>query len=113
MVPLALRVATRLAEHGIEAEVVDLRSISPLDTDTVCKSVEKTGRLAVLDPTWASYGMAAEVISRVAERQGRTLRADPIRITHPDSHTPMSSALEAEYYPSEEYVLKKLRSLVT
>ena len=112
MVPFGLRVATELAEHGIEAEVIDLRTISPLDSEAVCASVEKTGRLAVLDPTWASFGMAAEVISRVAERQGKSLRADPIRITHPDSHTPMSSALEAAYYPEQSSVVEKLRSLV-
>lgn len=113
MVPFALRVAAELASHGVEAEVIDLRTISPLDSDSVCKSVEKTGRLAVLDPTWASFGMAAEVIARVAERHGRRLRADPLRITHPDSHTPMSSALEAAYYPNEHDVVKKVRTLVS
>jgi len=112
MVPFALRVAAQLATHGVHAEVIDLRTISPLDTETVCASVEKTGRLAVLDPTWASFGMAAEVIARVAERLGRRLRADPVRITHPDSHTPMSSALEAAYYPDEADVVKRLRALL-
>jgi pyruvate/2-oxoglutarate/acetoin dehydrogenase E1 component len=57
--------------------------------------------------------MAAEVIARVAERHGRRLRADPVRITHPDSHTPMSSALEAVYYPNEDDVVKRLRALVS
>jgi pyruvate/2-oxoglutarate/acetoin dehydrogenase E1 component len=112
MVPFALRVAAKLAEHKVDAEVIDLRTVSPLDSESVCKSVEKTGRLAVLDPTWASFGMAAEVIARVAERHGRRLRADPVRITHPDSHTPMSSALEAAYYPIEDDVVKRLRTLV-
>ncbi len=112
MVPFALRVAAQLATHRVEAEVIDLRSISPLDTETVCKSVEKTGRVAVLDPAWASFGMAAEVISRVAERHGRRLRADPVRIAYPDSHTPMSSALETAYYPDENTVAAKLLSLV-
>jgi pyruvate dehydrogenase E1 component beta subunit len=113
MVPFALRVAAQLTGQGVEAEVIDLRTVSPLDSETVCASVEKTGRLAVLDPTWASFGMAAEVIARVAERHGRHLRADPVRITHPDSHTPMSSALEAAYYPNEDDVVKSLRALVS
>jgi len=112
MVPFALRVAAQLADRRVEAEVIDLRSISPLDSETVCRSVEKTGRLAVLDPAWASFGMAAEVISRVAERHGRRLRADPVRIAYPDSHTPMSSALETAYYPDENTVAAKLLSLV-
>ncbi len=113
MVPFALRVAAQLAEHRVEAEVIDLRTISPLDLETVLSSVEKTGRLAVLDPTWGSFGMAAEVISRVAERCGRSLRADPVRIAHPDSHTPMSSALETAYYPDQSSVVERLRALVS
>src|SRR6266705_792605 len=113
MVPFALRVAAGLAEHGVESEVIDLRTISPLDSQSVCDSVRKTGRLAVLDPTWASFGMAAEVIARVAERLGRSLRADPVRIAHTDSHTPMSSALEGAYYPEETSVVERLRSLVS
>ncbi|HKB63299.1 MAG TPA: transketolase C-terminal domain-containing protein [Burkholderiales bacterium] len=113
MVPFALRVAAQLAEHRVEAEVIDLRTISPLDLETVLSSVEKTGRLAVLDPTWGSFGMAAEVISRVAERRRGSLRADPVRIAHPDSHTPMSSALEAVYYPEQSSVVERLRALVS
>ena len=50
---------------------------------------ENTGRLAVLDPTWASFGIAAEVIARVAARHARRLRADPVRMDTRDSHTPM------------------------
>jgi pyruvate dehydrogenase E1 component beta subunit len=113
MVPFALRVAAELTAEGVDGEVVDLRTISPIDADAVCASVGKTGRLAVFDASWGSFGMAAEVIAIVAERLGRTLRADPVRIAHPDSHTPMSSALEAIYYPNEADVAKKLRALVT
>jgi len=113
MVPFALRVAAQLSEKAVSAEVVDLRTIAPLDTDAVLKSVEKTGRLVVLDPTWGSFGMAAEVVARVSERLGRRLRADPLRIAHPDSHTPMSSALETLYYPQEAEAVKKIRSLVS
>jgi acetoin:2,6-dichlorophenolindophenol oxidoreductase subunit beta len=112
MVPLALRVSAQLAMAGIEAEVVDVRTVSPLDSETVCASVEKTGRLCVIDPAWESFGVSAEIIARVVQRSGRALRANPIRICHPDSHTPMSSALEAAYYPREDHVVERLRSLV-
>ncbi len=111
MVPFALRVAGRLAALGISAEVIDLRTVSPLDTDTVCSSVEKTGRLCVFDPAWQSFGVSGEVIARVAERSGRALRADPVRICQPDSHTPMSPALETLYYPDETAAVERLRSL--
>jgi pyruvate dehydrogenase E1 component beta subunit len=113
MVPFALRVADLLAQHKVRAEVIDLRTVSPLDTETVFRSVEKTGRIAVLDPAWLSFGVAAEVIARVAERLGRRLRADPIRIGQPESHTPMSAALEAIYYPAEADTVARLRRLVS
>jgi pyruvate dehydrogenase E1 component beta subunit len=113
MVPFAVRVAARLAQAGVDAEVIDLRSIAPLDVDTVCASVERTGRLCVIDPAWRSFGLSGEVIASVAERVGRSFRADPVRITHPDSHTPMSSALETAYYPDESAAVETLRSLVT
>jgi acetoin:2,6-dichlorophenolindophenol oxidoreductase subunit beta len=113
MVPFALRAAAHLAEHRIAAEVIDLRTISPVDLDTVFHSVQKTGRLAVLDPTWASFGMAAEIIARVAEHSGASLRADPIRIAHPDSHTPMSSVLETAYYPDLSSAVERLRALTS
>ena len=111
MVPFALRAAGRLSALGVEAEVVDLRTVSPLDSDAVIASVKKTGRLCVLDPAWQSFGASAELVARVTERAGAALRAAPVRIAHPDSHTPMSSALELAYYPQEEAVVARLRSL--
>lgn len=111
MVPFAMRVAAELSRIGVSCEVVDLRSVSPLDTEAVLNSVQKTLRLVVFDPAWASFGMAAEVVARVAERHGRKLLADPVRISHPDSHTPMSSALELLYYPDEGTVVQQLRKL--
>lgn len=113
MVPFALRVADRLAALGVNAEVIDLRTISPLDTETICSSVGKTGRLCVIDPAWQSFGVSAEIIARIVERSGHLLRADPVRICYPDSHTPMSSALEGLYYPDESAVIEQLFSLVT
>ena len=113
MVPFALRVASLLAANGKSAEVVDLRTIWPLDTEAIYASVLKTRRLAVLDPGWTSFGIAAEVLARVAERHGRTLIADPVRVTLPDSHTPMSSALENDYYPNEADVTMKLLAVLS
>jgi pyruvate/2-oxoglutarate/acetoin dehydrogenase E1 component len=113
MVPFALRVADRLAALGVNVEVIDLRTISPLDTETICSSVGKTGRLCVIDPAWQSFGVSAEIIARVAERSGHLLRADPVRICYPDSHTPMSTALEALYYLEEAAVIKQLLPLAT
>ena len=111
MVPLALKVAAQLAERSVDVEVIDLRTVSPLDTATVIQSVSRTGRLAVADPAWRSVGVAAEIVAVVGEKIGRQLKADPVRICLPDSHTPMSSALETLYYPDETVVVEQLRLL--
>lgn len=111
MVPLALQAAAKLAEESIDVEVLDLRTISPLDIDGICTSVEKTRRLAVADPSWQSAGFAAEVITTVCERLGSSLLANPARVTLPDSHTPMSSTLETEYYPDEASITQVIKQL--
>jgi pyruvate dehydrogenase E1 component beta subunit len=111
MVPLALRAADRLAAEGISAEVLDLRTVSPLDTEAVCTSAYKTRRLVVADPAWQSVGVAAEVMAVVGERVGDRLEARPVRICFPDSHTPVSAALEKEYYPTEDQILARVRAV--
>ena len=108
MVPLALRAAARLAEQSIDVEVIDLRTVSPLDTGRICDSVAKTGRLVVADPAWCTGSVAAEIIATVCEREGRSMKANPGRVCFPDSHTPMSSALESAYYPDENSILNKV-----
>lgn len=105
MVPLALRAAGQLASQSVDAEVIDLRTVSPLDIDTVCESVVKTGRLVVADPAWCTGSVAAEVITAVCERAARSLKANPARVCLPDSHTPMSAALEEAYYPTEASIV--------
>lgn len=111
MVPLALRVATALDADGIDVEVVDPRTLAPLDMHSICTSVGKTRRLAVADPAWASFGAASEIIARVAETMGDDLKAKPVRFCFPDSHTPMSSALESKYYPGENDLIAAIRRL--
>ena len=101
MVPMALRAAAKLVREGISVEVIDPRTLAPLDRDTICTSVLKTGRLVVADPGWRSYGAAAEIIASVVEVVGHKLKCAPVRVTLPDSHTPMSMVLEEEYYPRE------------
>lgn len=111
MVPLALRAAATLEKEGIQVEVVDPRTLSPLDTDTIFESVGKTRRLVVADPAWASFGAAAEIVARVAEAMSDQLKSRPVRITLPDSHTPMSSALEEQYYPNDSHLSAAIRRL--
>lgn len=110
MVPLALRAAAILEKEGISIEVVDPRTLSPLDRKTICDSAFKTRRLVVADPSWHSFGAASEIITAVAENLGDKLKAKPARVTLPDSHTPMSMALEPEYYPDENDIVAAVRA---
>lgn len=113
MVPQTLRAAADLAREGIEVELIDLRTISPWDRTTVLESVSKTRRLVVADPAWRSFGAAAEITAVVCEELGRKLIANPVRITLPDSHTPMSSSLETCFYPTDTSVVTTIRNIVS
>ncbi len=108
----AWKAAQRLAQDGIDAEVIDLRSLRPLDEKTILASVSKTGRLLVADADWKTAGFAGEIIALVSEKQFSSLKAAPIRVTYPDAITPTSWALSNHYYPtSKEIALQALQML--
>jgi pyruvate dehydrogenase E1 component beta subunit len=109
MVPPAIRAAAILDKEGISVEVVDPRTLNPLDRETIVKSTAKTSRLVVADPGWHSFGAATEIITTVTESMGTQLLCNPQRVTYPDSHTPMSMALEKEYYPDEQEIISAIR----
>ena len=99
MVIESLRCADVLAEHGISVEVVDLRSIRPLDSETVLNSVSKTKRLVVADNSWIHFGVSSEIISIVTENIFDMLICAPVRIGLNDSPSPSTRALANHYYP--------------
>jgi pyruvate dehydrogenase E1 component beta subunit len=99
MVREAGRAAIALAEQGVSVEVIDVRSIRPLDERTICASVAKTGRVVVADTTWARYGLAAEVAAVVVEQVFDALLAPVRRVTPPDSPAPVSWPLENAFNP--------------
>lgn len=100
MVIEALRAAEALAREGIEAEVVDVRSIRPLDVEGIMSSVRKTGRLVACDAAWKTLGFAGELVALAAELALEDLRARPIRVTLPDWHTAASPVAAQVYYPT-------------
>lgn len=109
---LAELVAERLVNDGVGAEVIDLRVINPLDSSVVCASVERTGRLLVIDGGWTSCGLAGELIACVSERlEPSVLRARPRRLTLRDAPAPTSRSLEASYYPSVERAVELAREV--
>ena len=100
----AVRAAEALAAEGVGAEVIDLRSLRPLDAETVVDSVRKTGRLVVADHSWREFGTAAEIVALATERAFSALKAAPVRITLPDSPVPSSPALADSYYPRAPHI---------
>lgn len=112
MVSQSLAAADELAREGISCEVIDLRSVKPWDRDLVRASVEKTGRLVVVDAAWRSCGFAGEVVATVAETAWEALKAPIRRVTLPDSPAPTSANLEREYYLSAADVVSAVRTVL-
>lgn len=100
----ALDVAEELAGHGIDCEVVDLRSLVPLDTDTILESVGRTGRLLVVDEDYLSFGLSGEVVARVVERDPGLLRAPARRVAVPDVPIPYARSLEYAVRPTVDRI---------
>jgi pyruvate/2-oxoglutarate/acetoin dehydrogenase E1 component len=110
-VHLALDAAGELVTSGIEAEVIDLRSLVPLDRATIIASVARTGRLLVVDEDYLSYGVSGEIIASVVEA-GVTLQAPPKRIAFPDIPIPFSPTLERPALPSAEKIVTAALALM-
>ena len=100
----SLQAAEELA-GDVDLEVIDLRSLYPLDTDTITESLAKTGRVVIADESPVSYGVHAEVLSRLVEHGFYTLDAPPERVGVPDTHIPFSQPLENEVLPDSEDVI--------
>ncbi len=107
----ALDAAAQLAADGIEAEVVDLRTIAPLDRDAIALSARKTRRLMVIDDDYSSYGLSAEVMASAIEASVEWLAA-PSRLTYPDVPVPFSPALEHPLLPSAGKIAERVRTLI-
>jgi acetoin:2,6-dichlorophenolindophenol oxidoreductase subunit beta len=113
MIPATLQAADEVARRGIEAEVIDLRCLMPLDLNAVIASVRRTGRLVVVDPGWRMYGAAAEIVASVAEALGPQLKSAPSRVTWPHAFVGASPALEEKFYPASAEVVAACEAVMT
>jgi pyruvate dehydrogenase E1 component beta subunit len=113
MVLESLRAADFLARDGIRAEVIDLRSLRPLDEATILESVRKTGRLVVADTGWKMFGASAEILAMVTEKAFDALKASPRRIASPDFPAPTSPALSDDYYPRAGHIAASVFDMLT
>jgi pyruvate dehydrogenase E1 component beta subunit len=105
----SLAAAQKLADEGISVEVVDIRTVVPLDRRTILESVAKTGRLIVVDPAPGTCSVAAEIAATVAENAFERLKAPIVRLTAPDIPVPFSQDLERLMYPTVEGIVAAAR----
>lgn len=108
----AIKAVKQLREEKISVELIDLRTIKPLDTETILQSVRKTKRLVVADSSWKTLGLASEIITLVIEQAFHDLLAPPIRVTLPDCYAPTSWVLTNHYYPNSQDIIYSVKKLL-
>ncbi|MDO8704734.1 MAG: transketolase C-terminal domain-containing protein [Sulfuricaulis sp.] len=109
---LAIQAANKVAGEGVEAEVIDLRTLKPLDEGIIAESLCKTGRLLVVDTGWSMGGVCAEIGCLAAEKWFHYLKAPVCRVGLPDIPTPAGYTLEQFYYPDADRIAGVVREMV-
>jgi len=110
---LAKQAAVLLLNEGIKAEVIDVRVLNPFDSSTIVDSVNKTGRLLVVDSGWESAGFSAEIMASVVEKLPvNALKNSPVRVALPNAPAPTSRMLEKEYYFTAETVVNAAKKII-
>lgn len=104
--------ADELAKEGIHIDVLDMRTIRPLDIDSVIASVQKTGRIVIVDQCWPFASIASEVMAQVCERCFDYLDHQPVRVNTADVPTPYAKNLEADYLPNKGRILAAVRKTI-
>ena len=112
MVLTALDAAVRLAADGIEAEVIDLRSLVPMDVEAVVASIRRTGRLVIAHEAVESGGVGAELAARIAGAAPQLLTAPIARVGAPFAPVPAGPELEAAYVPSADRIVATVRRMI-
>lgn len=111
MVHTCLKAADELAEKGVQAEVIDLRTVSPIDIDTIVESVKKTNRVVVVQEAQKQAGIAANIVAEIQERAILHLEAPVLRVTAPDTVYSFAAAEEA-WLPNHEDILEKVDKVI-
>ncbi len=108
----AIHALTAVEQHGLDVDLIDPRTIKPLDLPTILASVARTGRLLVVDYDFPFGGFAAEVCAKVAEHGFASLRRAPQRIAFPDRGMPASGRLERAYYPTPDRLAAAMQAML-
>ena len=112
MVTEAIKAAASLAQDGMDIEVIDPRSLKPLDESLLLASVKKTGRLIIADAAWKTGGFAAELSALVAEKAFSHLKSPILRVALPDTPAPASRTLEKAYYRTAEDIASAVKQVL-
>ncbi len=112
MVHHAIAAAEALASEGVSVEVIDPRTLVPLDTETIVQSVRKTGRILAVDEAYLTCGFQGEVIAMVTERAFGALKAAPRRLGNPGVPVPFAPVLEYEVLPDQERIISAIREMM-
>lgn len=108
----SLIVADILEAEGISVELIDLRSIKPLDKELIFNSVSKTGRLLIIDGSWRTNSIASEISAEVNEKFFGKLKSPVFRLNLPDAPAPASRTLEKEYYITREKIMDTVKGII-
>lgn len=108
----SFRAIKYIEEEGVSVELIDLRSVQPIDKETILNSVRKTGRLIVVDPDWKTVGFSAEILAIVAEEAFTFLKAPPVRIAYPDRICPTSWSLANHFYPTVKHIAAEILKMM-
>jgi pyruvate/2-oxoglutarate/acetoin dehydrogenase E1 component len=111
-VPIALKAAAKLQEEGISLEVIDPRTLVPLDTELILRSVRRTGRAITVDPAHQTCSAASEISAIIVENAFEALRGPVLRVTTPDTHLPFSPHIEKPLYPNADRICATARRLM-
>lgn len=109
---LAIKAIDELAKEGISADVIDLRSIKPLDEEIIFESLKKTGRILIVDTAWTTGGLCAEIGCLVAEKAFSSLKAPIKRLGWPETPSPAGFTLEQYFYPNVQKVIAAIRDML-
>ena len=112
MVRQAIEAAEALYEEGIDAEIIDPRTLNPIDIKTILGSLEKTKRLLIVHEAMSPCGIGAEIIAKVIEHNHELLITPPARLTPPFTPSPFAPGLEDLYLPNQDSISEALRNMV-
>ena len=110
-VKLALDACKKLKDINISSEIINLRSLKPLDKSSILKSIKKTGRMIIIEEGWKEYGVGAEIISIVVEETFDFLDAEPIRISGKNVPLPYAENLERDALPNLDEIIQKAKEV--